>query len=89
MSKNNTVHRYNTMYKYNTEEAVLNEVGIPDFQSMRKKNFPKFMSIYNEINPDIVMKALEQFPEFMNSTKDMLTQYKKILSKSMKSNSTT
>lgn len=43
-------------------------------------------SMLDKMDPEVAKKALEQFPEFANTTKEMLTEYKVSLDKGLESN---
>ena len=46
----------------------------------------KMASMLDKMDPEVAKKALEQFPEFANTTKEMLTEYKVSLDKGLESN---
>ena len=43
-------------------------------------------SMLDKMDPEVAKKALEQFPEFANTTKELLTDYKVSLDKGLESN---
>ena len=43
-------------------------------------------SMLDKMDLEVAKKALEQFPEFANTTKEMLTEYKVSLDKGLESN---
>lgn len=43
-------------------------------------------SMIDKMDPEVAKKALEQFPDFANTTKEMLVEYKNTLDKSLESN---
>ena len=74
------------MSKTLTEKQVLKKLGIPDFRHLSKEKVMKFATMLPHMDPEVAKKALEQFPEFAKTTKEMLVEYKDILEKGMASN---
>lgn len=69
-----------------TEKQVLKKLNISDFRHLSKDKVMKFASMLPNMDPEVAKKALEQFPEFAKTTKDILVDYKQILEKGMESN---
>ena len=46
----------------------------------------KMASMLDKMDPEVAKKALEQFPEFAGTTKEILADYKKTLDKGIESN---
>ena len=65
---------------------MLKKLDIPDFRHLSKDKGMKFASMLPNMDPEVAKKALEQFPEFANTAKEMLVDYKLILEKGMESN---
>lgn len=59
-----------------SEEKVLKKLDIADFRHLTKDKVIKMASMLDKMDPEVAKKALEQFPEFANTTKEMLTEYK-------------
>lgn len=74
------------MKKLLTEQKVLNELGIADFTQLTKEKVITMASMLDKMEPDVAMKALDQFPEFAATAKDMLTGYKDTLDKGLETN---
>lgn len=74
------------MKKLLTEEKVLKKLDIPDFRHLTKDKVITMASMLNKMDPEVAKKALEQFPNFANTAKEMLVEYKDILDKSLESN---
>lgn len=53
---------------------------------LTKDKVIKMASMLDKMDPEVAKKALEQFPEFANTTKEMLTEYKVSLDKGLESN---
>ena len=53
---------------------------------LTKDKVIKMASMLDKMDPEVAKKALEQFPEFANTTKEMLTEYKESLDKGLESN---
>lgn len=69
-----------------TEKQVLRKLNISDFRHLSKDKVMKFASMLPNMDPEVAKKALEQFPEFAKTTKEILVDYKQILEKGMESN---
>ena len=74
------------MKKNLTEQQVLKKLDIPDFRHLSKDKVMKFASMLPNMDPEVAKKALEQFPEFAKTSKEMLVDYKEILEKGIASN---
>ena len=66
-----------------SEAKVLKKLDIADF---RQLTIVKMASMLDKMDPEVAKKALEQFPEFANTTKEMLSEYKESLDKGLESN---
>ncbi|MFV0520609.1 MAG: hypothetical protein ACK5LY_10110 [Lachnospirales bacterium] len=75
------------MSKLLSEEKVLKKLGITDFRGITKDKVIKLTSMLDKMDPEIAKKALEQFPEFSNTSKELLANYKETLDKSLETNS--
>lgn len=69
-----------------TEQRVLNKLDITDFRHLTKDKVIKMVSMLDKMDPEVAKKAIEQFPEFANTTKEMLIEYKGLLDKGIESN---
>lgn len=50
-----------------SEEEVLKRLGIPDFRHLSKTKAIEFISAIPQMDKDVAIKALEQFPELANT----------------------
>lgn len=69
-----------------SEAKVLKKLDIADFRHLTKDKVIKMASMLDKMDPEVAKKALEQFPEFANTTKEMLSEYKESLDKGLESN---
>ena len=69
-----------------SEEKVLRKLGIKDFKHLTKDKVIMMASMLDRMDPEVAKKALEQFPDFTNTTKEMLAEYKQSLDKSLELN---
>lgn len=69
-----------------SEEKVLRKLGIKDFKHLTKDKVIMMASMLDRMDPEVAKKALEQFPDFADTTKEMLSEYKKSLDKSLELN---
>lgn len=70
-----------------TEQKVLKKLGIPDFRHMTKEKIVAFATMMPKMDPEVAKKALEQFPEFANSAKEIVAYYKEFAEKGFDQNS--
>lgn len=68
------------------EQKVLKKLDIPDFRHLTKAKVIDLASMLDKMDPEVAKKALEQFPDFANTTKEILVEYKDILDKGMLAN---
>ena len=69
-----------------TEQKVLKKLDIPDFRHLTKAKVIDLASMLDRMDPEVAKKALEQFPDFANTTKEILVEYKDTLDKGMVAN---
>lgn len=73
------------MSKILTEEKVLKKLNIPDFRHLTKDKVITMASMLDKMDPEVAKKAIEQFPDFSLTAKDMLGDYKQELIKVIES----
>ena len=56
-----------------TEQKVLKKLDIDDFRHLTKDKVITMASMLDRMNPEVAKKALEQFPDFAATAKEMLT----------------
>ena len=69
------------MSKKLTETQVLKKLGIPDFRHLSKENVMSFASMIQDMEPEVAMKAIEQFPDFAKTAISALSDYRSVLEK--------
>ena len=69
-----------------TEANVLKKLDIEDFRHLTKDKVITMASMLDRMDPEVAKKALEQFPEFAKTTKEMLIEYKDTLDKGLQNN---
>lgn len=74
------------MNKSLTEQKVLKKLNIEDFRHLTKDKVIAMASMLDKMDPEVAKKALEQFPEFAATIKEMLNEYKNILDKGLETN---
>lgn len=74
------------MSKLLTEQQVLKKLKIEDFRHLTKDKVIAMASMLNRMDPEVAKKALEQFPDFANTMKEVLVQYKENLDTLMQEN---
>lgn len=69
-----------------TERQVLKKLKIEDFRHLTKDKVIAMASMLDRMDPEVAKKALEQFPDFSNTMKEVLAQYKENLDILLKEN---
>lgn len=69
-----------------TEQKVLKKLDIKDFRHLTKDKVITMASMLDKMAPEVAKKALEQFPEFSNTVKELLVGYKDTMDKGLESN---
>lgn len=69
-----------------TELEVLKKLGIDNFRQLSKNNVMEFASCLDKMDPEVAMKALEQFPEFSKTMLEISKEYKEFATKALSSN---
>lgn len=69
-----------------TEANVLKKLDIEDFRHLTKDKVITMASMLDRMDPEVAKKALEQFPEFAKTTKEMLIEYKDTLDNGLQNN---
>ena len=69
-----------------TEQKVLKKLGIDDFRHLTKDKVITMASMLDKMDPEVAKKAIEQFPEFAYTMKDILHDYKQTLDKTLEEN---
>ena len=74
------------MSKTLTEQKVLKKLEIEDFRHLTKDKVISMATMLDKIVPEVAKKALEQFPDFANTMKDILVEYKATLDEGLENN---
>lgn len=69
-----------------SEQKVLKKLGIEDFRHLTKDKVITMAGLLDKMDPEVAKKALEQFPDFSNTMKEILIEYKDSLDKALASN---
>lgn len=69
-----------------TEKKVLDKLGIDNFRQLTKDKVIEMASMLDKMDPEVAKKALDQFPDFAKTMKEILVEYKGFLSEGLKSN---
>ncbi len=69
-----------------TEKQVLKKLKIDDFRHMTKDKVIAMASMLDRMDPEVAKKAIEQFPDFANTMKEVLVQYRENLDALLKEN---
>lgn len=62
-----------------SEQQALEKLGVNSFREISKNNILDFMSTLPDMDREVAIKALEQFPEFSKCTISALSDYKEML----------
>lgn len=69
-----------------TEQKVLKKLGIEDFRHLTKDKAIMMVSMLDRMEPEVAKKAIEQFPHFSDTMKELLLDYKQTLDKALDEN---
>ena len=67
-----------------TEEDIKKQLHIKDFRSLKKKQLIKFFSELPNMDAEVAMKCIEQFPKFSECTMEIVEDYRKLCETAMK-----
>ena len=68
------------------EKRVLKKLGIDDFRHLTKDKVMEMASLLDKMDPEVAKKAIEQFPDFANTMREVFGVYKALLDKSLEIN---
>ena len=71
------------MSKMLCEQKVLKKLGIDDFRHLPKDKVVTLALMLDEMEPEVAKKALEQFPDFSNTMREVFGAYRAVLEKSL------
>jgi len=74
------------MSKTLSEKKVLKKLGIEDFRHLTKDKVMVMASMLDKMEPEVAKKALEQFPEFSGTMREVFKEYKVSLDKGLEAN---
>lgn len=69
-----------------TEQKVLDKLQIEDFRHLSKDKVIEFVSMVPDMDPEVAKAAIAQFPEFSNTVKSIVVDYKEELETVLKNN---
>ena len=69
-----------------SEQEVLKRLGIPDFRHLSKSTAIEFISSIPQMDKDVALKALDQFPELANVALGLAKEEKETLLAAFKAN---
>ncbi|WP_294476535.1 hypothetical protein [uncultured Ruminococcus sp.] len=69
-----------------TEKQVLKKLNIPDFRHLSKDKIMTFFSMLPNMDPEVAKKAIEQFPTYAGTVKEIVSEYKGFLEKALSDN---
>jgi len=70
-----------------TEQKVLKKLDIEDFRHLTKDKVINMASLLDKMDPEVAKKALEQFPDFSNTMKSIINEYKDFFNNGLADNS--
>ena len=68
------------------EQKVLDKLNIDSFRQLTKDKVIELSSMLDKVDPEVAKQALEQFPNFASTLKEMLVDYKNTLDLGLKEN---
>lgn len=74
------------MSKTLTEQQVLDSLGVPDFRHVTKDKIMAFATMLPNMDKEVAIKAIEQFPAFSQSVTSLVTSLRDVMNSSINSN---
>ena len=71
------------------EQKVLDKLGIDDFRHLSKEKVIEFVSLVPNMEPEVAIAAIEQFPEFSSVMKSIMIDYKQEIESALNQNDDT
>lgn len=69
-----------------SEKKALKKLDIPDFRHMTKDKIVEFASMLPDMDPEVAIKALEQFPEFKDMAVEIVNSLRQTVEKGFDAN---
>lgn len=69
-----------------TETQVLKKLNIEDFRHLTKDKVVSMATMLDKMDPEVAQKALEQFPEFAGTMRQIFADFKLSLDEGLKQN---
>lgn len=69
-----------------SEQKVLKKLGIDDFRHLTKDKVISMASMLDKMDPEVAKKAIEQFPDFSNTMKEVFAELKSSLDAALVNN---
>lgn len=69
-----------------SEAQVLKKLDIVDFRHLTKEKVMSMATMLDKMDPEVAKKALEQFPDFVSTMRQILTEFKQTLDEGIKQN---
>lgn len=69
-----------------TEVQVLKKLNIEDFRHLTKDKVISMATMLDKMDPEVAKKAIEQFPEFTKTMRQIIADYRKSIDEGMKQN---
>lgn len=69
-----------------TEAQVLKKLDIVDFRHLTKDKVMTMATMLDKMDPEVAKKAIEQFPEFSSTMRQIFSDFKQTLEEGMKHN---
>jgi hypothetical protein len=73
--------------KYKSEQQIMKKLGIESWRNLSKDKVVKFAAMMSDMDKEVMLKVIDQFPEFTKYANDLLTSLHETLQKSMDMNS--
>lgn len=76
------------MSKPLTEQKVLKKLNIEDFRHLTKDKVITMATMLDKMDPEVAKKAIEQFPDFSKTMKEIFVDFKKSIDKAIDTDET-
>ena len=69
--------------KYKSEQQIMKKLGIESWRNLSKDKVVKFAAMMPDMDKEVMLKVIDQFPEFTKYASDLLASLHETVQKSM------
>jgi len=73
--------------KYKSEQQIMKQLGIKSWRYLSRDKVVKFAAMMPDLDKDVMLKVIDQFPEFTKYANDLMDSLHETVQKGMETNS--